>query len=129
MKIDENVRYLETHEWARKENGEVVIGISDYAQSTLSDIVYVELPEVGDEVTKGEQFGVVESVKAAGDVYAPMSGEVIAVNEELEDAPEMVNADAFGKGWLIRIEPSSPDEWDELLNSKAYKQVVEEESD
>ncbi|MGC9522572.1 MAG: glycine cleavage system protein GcvH [Anaerolineae bacterium] len=127
MQFDSEARYLETHEWARKDGDEIVVGISDYAQSTLSDVVYVELPEVGEEVTKGDQLGVVESVKAAGDVYAPMSGEVIAVNEELEDAPELVNESPFGDGWLVRLAPSEPDEWDELLDVEAYKQVVEEE--
>lgn len=127
MEIDTNVRYLETHEWARMEDDEVVVGISDYAQSTLSDIVYIELPEVGDEVAKGDQLGVVESVKAAGDVYAPMSGEVVAVNTALEDAPELVNESPFGDGWLVKIQPSDPDEWDALLDPDAYKQVVEDE--
>ena len=127
MEFDANVRYLETHEWARKDGDEIVVGISDYAQSTLSDIVYVELPEVGDTVAKGDHLGVVESVKAAGDIYAPMSGEVIAVNEALEDAPELVNQDAFGEGWLVRIAPSDASEWDTLLDVAAYEKVVEEE--
>jgi len=127
MEFDANVRYLETHEWARKDGDEIVVGVSDYAQSTLSDIVYVELPEVGDTVEKGDHLGVVESVKAAGDIYAPMSGEVIAVNEALEDAPELVNQDAFGEGWLVRIAPSDASEWDTLLDVAAYEKVVEEE--
>ena len=93
MEFSSEVRYQDTHEWARKEDGEVVVGISDYAQSTLSDVVYVELPEVGEQVSKGNQVGVVESVKAAGDIYAPVSGEVVAVNDALEDAPEIVNQD------------------------------------
>jgi glycine cleavage system H protein len=127
MEIDTNVRYLETHEWARMEDDEVVVGISDYAQSTLSDIVYIELPDVGEDVAKGDQLGVVESVKAAGDVYAPMSGEVVAVNTDLEDAPELVNESPFGDGWLVKIQPSDPDEWDALLDPDAYQQVVEDE--
>lgn len=127
MQFDSEVRYLDTHEWARQENDEIVIGISDYAQSTLSDVVYVELPEAGEEVGKGDQLGVVESVKAAGDIYAPMGGKIVAVNEELEDAPELVNESPFGDGWLVRLAPSDPDEWDELLDVEAYKQVVEEE--
>jgi glycine cleavage system H protein len=127
MEFSSEVRYQDTHEWARKEDGEVVVGISDYAQSTLSDVVYVELPEVGEQVSKGNQVGVVESVKAAGDIYAPVSGEVVAVNDALEDAPEIVNQDPFGKGWLVRIQPSDPDEWDSLLDVDAYKKVVEEE--
>ncbi|MGC9397879.1 MAG: glycine cleavage system protein GcvH [Anaerolineae bacterium] len=129
MKFDEKARYLETHEWARKEDDAYVIGISDYAQRTLSDVVYVELPEVGDEFDKEEVFGVVESVKAASDVYTPLSGEVIAVNTALEDAPELVNDDPFGEGWLIKIEASDEDEWDDLLDVEAYKEVVEAEED
>lgn len=127
MEFDANVRYRETHEWARKEDDEIVVGISDYAQDTLSDVVYVELPEVGEEVNAGDQLGVVESVKAAGDIYAPVSGTITAVNEALEDAPEMVNESPFDKGWLVRIAPNDLDEWDNLLDVEAYKQVVEEE--
>jgi glycine cleavage system H protein len=127
MEFQSDVRYMETHEWAREEGDEIVVGISDYAQSTLSDIVYVELPEVGDALDKGDMMCVVESVKAAGDVYAPMTGEVVAVNETLEDAPELVNEDPFGEGWLVRIKPDDMDEWDELLDVDAYKEVVEEE--
>jgi len=128
MEFDPKVRYLETHEWARKDDGEVTVGISDYAQSTLSDVVYVELPEIGETISKGDQLGVVESVKAAGDVYAPMSGKVIAVNEALEDAPELVNESPFGDGWLLRIKPSDPGEWDSLLDAKAYKKATEDEA-
>ena len=129
MEFKTDVRYMDTHEWARQEDDEIVVGISDYAQSTLSDIVYVELPEVGDELDKGDMMCVVESVKAAGDVYAPMSGEVVAVNETLEDSPELVNEDPFGEGWLARIKPNNMDEWDELLDVDAYKAVVEEEQE
>lgn len=127
MNIDTSVRYLETHEWARMDGDEVVIGITDYAQSTLSDIVYIELPEVGDTLAKGDQFGVVESVKAAADVYIPMGGDVIAINEALEDTPELVNESAFGDGWMVRIKPDDPAEWDTLLTAEAYQKVVEEE--
>ncbi len=127
MDFKSDVRYLDTHEWARQDGDEIVIGISDYAQSTLSDIVYVELPEVGDEVDKGDMICVVESVKAAGDVYAPMSGEIAAVNDALEDTPELVNEDPFGEGWLIRVKPDDMDEWDDLLDVDAYQAVVEEE--
>ncbi len=127
MEFDPNVRYAETHEWARKEGNEITVGISDYAQSTLSDVVYVELPEVGEEVGKGDQLGVVESVKAAGDIYAPMGGKVTAVNDALEDAPELVNQDSFGEGWLVRIRTTDAAEWDDLLTVDAYKKIVEEE--
>ncbi len=129
MKIDPNARYVKTHEWARKEGDLFVIGISDYAQSTLSDIVYVELPEVEDEVISGEQFGVVESVKAAADVFASLSGEVVAINEALEDAPEVVNSDAFGEGWLIKIKASDETEWDALLTPEDYAKVIEAEAE
>lgn len=128
MKIDANARYLESHEWARQEEDVFVLGISDYAQSTLSDIVYVELPEVGDTVTKGEQFGVVESVKAAADVYAPLSGEVVAINEELENTPELINTEAFEGGWLLKIRAADPEEWEALLNAEAYAELLEKEA-
>ncbi len=127
MKIDPQCRYTKSHEWARKEGDVIVIGITDYAQQTLSDIVYVELPEEGDEITKGEAFGVAESVKAASDVYAPVSGEVVAVNERLEDEPEVVNSDPFGEGWFIKVRPSDESEWDSLLTPEEYERVVAEE--
>ncbi len=127
MKVDPNARYTKSHEWARKEGDAFVVGISDYAQSTLSDIVYVELPEIGDEVTQGQPFGVVESVKAAADIYAPLSGEVLAINSALEDTPELVNSDAFGEGWLIKVKASDEAEWTALLDTAAYEQVVEED--
>jgi glycine cleavage system H protein len=127
MKTDPKARYAKTHEWAREEDGVYVVGISDYAQSTLSDIVYVELPEVGDEVSKGDEIAVVESVKAAGEVYAPLSGEIVEVNEELEDAPELINTSPFEKGWICKIEAGDEAEWDELLDVDAYEKVVEEE--
>lgn len=126
MKIDADARYLESHEWARKEDDVIVIGITDFAQDELGDIVYVELPDVGDDLDKGSYFGTIESVKAASDVYSPMSGEVVEVNEDLEDEPELINEDAFGAGWMIKIEPTSPEEWDELLDADAYKKVIEE---
>lgn len=129
MEFKSDVRYLKTHEWAGKSEDEIVVGISDYAQNTLSDIVYVELPEVGEVFEKGDQLCVVESVKAAGDVYAPVSGEVVAVNELLEDEPEIVNVEPFGKGWLVRIKPSDPAEWDTLMDAEHYKMVVEEEEE
>lgn len=128
MKIDSHARYLESHEWARKEGDLFVLGISDYAQGTLSDIVYVELPEVGDEVTKGEQFGVVESVKAAADVYAPLSGEVVAINAALESEPELINSDAFEGGWLLKLRVADLSEWDTLLTAEAYAELLKKEA-
>jgi glycine cleavage system H protein len=124
MKLDSNARYNKSHEWARKQDDIFVIGISDYAQSSLSDVVYVELPEVGDEVTQGEAFGVIESVKAAADVYAPLSGEVVAINEALEDEPERVNEDAFGSGWLMKVKATNPESWSELLDAAGYEKAV-----
>ena len=127
MKLDPEARYSESHEWVRKEGDEVVCGITDYAQESLSDIVYVELPEVGDTFAKGDTFGVVESVKAASDLYMPMGGEISAINEVLEDTPELVNQDAYGEGWMLRFNPSDPGEFDSLLDGKAYEAVVKEE--
>lgn len=127
MKLDPQALYADSHEWARKERDEIVVGISDYAQESLSDIVYVELPEVGDTFERAESFGVVESVKAASDLYMPVGGEIVAVNTELEDAPELVNQDPYGAGWMIRVAPSDPAEFDELLDGGAYEALVAEE--
>jgi len=127
MKLDPEARYTENHEWGRLVDDEVVCGITDHAQETLSDIVYVELPMVGDVFDTGEAYGVVESVKAASDLYAPVSGEVTAVNEELEAAPELVNQDPYGEGWTIRLEPSDPDELEDLMTADEYETFVEEE--
>jgi len=127
MKLDPKARYAESHEWARKEGDECVCGITDHAQESLSDVVYVELPEVGDTFAKGDTFGVVESVKAASDVYLPLGGEITAVNETLEDTPELVNQDPYGAGWMIRFRPSDPDEFDGLMDGSAYETFVAEE--
>jgi glycine cleavage system H protein len=127
MKLDPKARYAESHEWARKEGDEFVCGITDHAQESLSDVVYVELPEVGDTFAKGDTFGVVESVKAASDVYLPMGGEITAVNEALEDTPELVNQDPYGAGWMVRFRPSDPDEFDGLMDGSAYETFVAEE--
>jgi glycine cleavage system H protein len=121
MKLDRKARYAETHEWARKEGDTIVCGISDHAQEKLSDIVYVELPEVGEQIDRGDNFGVVESVKAASDLYMPMSGEIVAVNEELADSPEIINDDPFGEGWMIKFKPSDLDEWTDLLSPEEYE--------
>lgn len=127
MKLDPEARYAKTHEWARWNGDEIVCGITDHAQNALSDVVYVELPDVGDALDKGNAFGVVESVKAASDVYMPMGGEITAVNEDLEDTPELVNQDPYGRGWLIRFKPSDPAEFDELMDGAAYEAMVAEE--
>ncbi len=118
-----DLKYTNEHEWLRQEeDGTITIGITDHAQNALGDLVYVELPEVGQEVDSGGEMAVVESVKAASDVYAPISGEVVAVNETLDDDPEKINADPYGDGWILRIRPSadadatmSPDEYQEFL--------------
>jgi len=129
MKLDPDARYAKSHEWTRKDGDEFVIGITDYAQESLSDIVYVELPEVGDKLGRGDSFGVVESVKAASEVYMPVDGEIIAINSELEDSPELVNQDAYGAGWLIRVAPANPTQFNELLDGAGYQaSVAEEES-
>ena len=122
MKLDRKARYAETHEWARKEGDVIVCGISDHAQEKLSDIVYVELPEVGEVLDRGDDFGVVESVKAASDLYMPMSGEIVAVNEELADSPEIVNDDPFGEGWMIKFKPADLDELSDLLSPEEYEE-------
>lgn len=127
MKLDPEARYKDSHEWARKDGDEIVVGISNFAQESLSDIVYVELPEVGDTLERAESFGVVESVKAASDIYMPVGGEIVAINEELEDAPEIVNQDPYGEGWFIRIAPNNPAEFDELLSPDDYDALVTEE--
>lgn len=125
MKYDPTCKYDVEHEWIRVEGDEGVIGISDYAQDQLSDVVYVELPEVGDQFEKGDVLAVVESVKAASDVYMPVSGEVLEINEVLEDSPELVNQDPYGEAWLVRIAIADPEELDDLMDADAYKAHVE----
>ena len=125
MKLDANAKYQDTHEWARQEGDLIVCGITDHAQDSLSDVVYVELPEVGASMNRGDVFGVVESVKAASDLYMPMGGEIVEVNAALEDEPEIVNDDPFGAGWMIKFKASNPDEWDDLLDGKGYEKAVE----
>jgi glycine cleavage system H protein len=124
MAVDPNARYAETHEWARKEGDLIVSGITDHAQAELSDVVYVEMPQVGDTLEQGEAFGVVESVKAASDLYMPMGGEVVQVNETLEDSPEVINEDPHGEGWMIKFKPSDPSEWDNLLSPQEYASLI-----
>lgn len=121
MKLDPQAKYQASHEWARQEGEVIVSGITDHAQDSLSDVVYVELPEVGSSFSKGEVFGVVESVKAASDLYMPMSGEIIEVNETLADEPELINSDPYGTGWMIKFKPSNPSEWDDLLSGAEYE--------
>lgn len=124
MKIEKDRRYLRTHEWVRLEGDEAVIGITDYAQEHLSDVVYVELPEVGDHLEKGEVFGVVESVKAASDCYMPVSGTITAVNEGLMDSPSTVNEDPYGAGWFIRFTPDNLADVEALMDASAYEEFL-----
>lgn len=126
--VPNELKYVASHEWIRDEgNGIVTIGITDHAQDLLGDVVFVELPEVGDELSAGDDAGVVESVKAASDVYAPLSGEVVAINEALEDAPETVNSDPYGDGWFFQLKLSDTSELDDLLDADAYAVHCEDE--
>lgn len=125
MKIDPGCKYHEEHEWVRVEGDEGVIGVSDYAQEQLSDIVYVELPEVGDSFEQGDVLAVVESVKAASDVFMPVAGEILEINEALEDSPELVNQDPYGEAWLVRIAIAIQDEVEALMDADAYQAYLE----
>jgi glycine cleavage system H protein len=127
--IPGDLKFLKSHEWARiEDNGTVTVGISDHAQGLLGDLVYVELPSVGDKVKVGSACAVVESVKAASDVYTPVSGEVVAVNTALGDKPETINEDAYGEGWIFVIKPSNlAEEQEELLDPDAYAEAIEDE--
>jgi glycine cleavage system H protein len=123
--IPAELKYLDSHEWARVEkDGSVTVGISDHAQGALGDLVFVEVPEVGKALAKGGAAAVVESVKAASDVYSPVSGEVIAANDALSGSPELVNSDPYGAGWLFKVKPSNAAELSQLLDAKAYEKVV-----
>lgn len=126
--IPEVLRYTEEHEYVRSADSddEIVVGITDYAQGELGDVVYVELPTVGDSFERMEIFGTIEAVKAVSDLYSPVSGEVVAINEALEEDPALVNSDPYGEGWMIRLRVGDPSELDELLDSDAYRAIVEE---
>ena len=127
MDFPEDLKYTREHEWARKKGGNFVVGITDFAQEQLGDVVYVELPDVGDPVKKGESFGVVESTKAVSELFSPLTGKIVEVNDPLSDAPETVNDDPYEEGWMIVIEPSDPKELDALMDAKAYRAFVEEQ--
>ncbi len=127
MDFPEDLKYTREHEWARKKGGNVVIGITEFAQDQLGDVVFVELPAVGDPVKKGESFGVVESTKAVSELFAPISGKVVEVNDPLSDAPETINEDPYEEGWMITVQPADPAEVDQLMDAKAYKAFVEEQ--
>jgi len=125
FEIPDDLRYLETHEWVRVDDGSARVGISDFAQDELGDVVFVELPEAGDEFSAGDAFGVIESIKAVSDLYAPVSGEITDRNEALFDDPELVNEDPYGDGWMIELELADEGELDDLLDPGAYEQQIE----
>lgn len=125
LEVPDDCRYLESHEWARRDGDSIRVGLDDYAQDELGDIVFVELPQEGDDVSKGDSFGVVESVKAVSDVYAPVSGEITAVNEDLIDAPELINEDPYGDGWLIEVALADESEYDALVGPDEWEEDME----
>jgi len=122
--VPPDCRYLESHEWARQENGTVRIGITDFAQDELGDVVFVELPGQGGSIEQGEEFGVIESIKAVSDLYAPISGTVVSANDDLIDAPELVNEDPYGDGWMLEVEPADEGELEELLSPEEYENQI-----
>jgi glycine cleavage system H protein len=126
LKFPEDLRYCAEHEWAKKEGELIRVGISDYAQDQLGDIVYVELPEAGAVFEKGDEFGTVESVKAVSELYMPLAGEVMDVNADLEDNPELVNDDPYGGGWMIKVKPSDGGQIDQLMDRQAYLAIMKE---
>ena len=124
--IPNNLKFLDSHEWARlEEDGTVTVGISDHAQGLLGDIVFVELPDTGKKINKKDDIAIVESVKAASDVYSPLSGEIVSVNEALNDNPELINSSPYDDGWFFKIKPQNNDELEDLLDAEAYAQVSE----
>ena len=128
--IPDELRYSEEDEWARvEEAGRIIVGITDFAQEQLGDIVYVELPKIGATISKGDVFGVVESVKAVSDLYAPISGEIIEVNADLAESPELVNADCYGDGWMLSVEPSEAEELESLFDAQAYQKHIDERAE
>jgi glycine cleavage system H protein len=129
MDVPEDCRYTQDHEWARAEGDKVRVGISDYAQDQLDDIVFVELPQVGDTFEKGDEFGTVESVKAVSELYMPVGGEVIAINSALEDSPQLVNESPYTEGWMIDVKPTDPTEMDALLTKEAYLEMLGKEAE
>jgi glycine cleavage system H protein len=124
LNLPDDLRYAEDHEWARSEGGNIRVGIDDYAQDQLGDIVYVDLPQVGDTFSKGEEFGSVESVKAVSELYLPVGGEVIEINTKLEDSPELVNGSPYDDGWMVLVKPDNSAELDALMNKDAYLEML-----
>ena len=126
MNFPTNVKYTNEHEWIRLEGDEAYVGITDYAQEQLGDIVFVDVPTEGETLEKGEVFGTIEVVKTVSDLFLPIGGEVLEINPELEEHPELVNKDPYGDGWLIKSKPTDTTEMDELLDAEAYKQIINE---
>jgi len=124
LNFPDDVKYTKDHEWAKKSGETVTIGINDYAQDQLGEIVFVELPEIGDSFSKGDEFGSVESVKAVSEIYIPISGEIVEINQGLEDAPELVNQSCYTDGWLIKVKPSNASELDSLMDKAAYLDML-----
>ena len=124
MTIPEKLLYTKEHEWVKKENGQVTIGITDFAQSQLGDIIFLELPEVGQKIVSGEPFGEIEAVKTVSELYAPINGTVIEINEDLEDNPDNINQDCYGSGWIIKVELDGALDKDNLLNHKDYGSMI-----
>lgn len=129
MEIPKDLKYTNEHEWARIEGDVATVGITDYAQESLGDVVYIETPEIGTNVKKGEELGSIESVKAVSDVFSPISGEIVEVNEELADHPEYINQSPYDKGWIVKIKISNPEEADELMDNTKYEKFVKMESE
>ena len=127
IKIPKDLLYTEDHEWARKENGDITEGITDFAQSELQDIVFVELPEIGQEVAQGDSIATIEAVKTVTDLYAAVSGKIVKVNKELEKKPELINKDPYDTGWIVKIKVSDPAELETLLAPSEYKKVIQED--
>jgi glycine cleavage system H protein len=125
MNVPDDLRYSKDHEWARLEGGRVRIGITDYAQDALGDVVFVQIPDVGTKVAQGDSFSEVESTKSVSDIYAPIAGTVVEVNQELADAPQRVNEDPYGEGWLVVIEADDASQLDQLLDADAYRALIE----
>jgi len=124
LNLPDNVRFNETHEWARLEGDIVKVGISDYAQGSLGDITFVELPPLGESLEKGEQFGTVESTKAVSELFLPVGGEILAVNADLVESPGLINSEPYGAGWIIEVKPDHPEDLESLMDSRAYREML-----
>jgi len=124
MNVPENLKYTAEHEWIRVEGEEIVVGVTDFAQGELGDVVFIEIETEGETLSKGDTFGTIEAVKTVSDLYMPVDGEVVEVNPALEDAPEMVNSEPYEGGWMIRIKPSDPSQLDDLISSEDYRALI-----